>query len=142
MTFTHRFRATRRGLAPLLAAGVLALAGCAGLQPQTTEQLVQQRAQQRWDALLAGDFAKAWTYTPASSRARVKQDDYRDQFGRGGRWTAATVKSVECAAERCTANVSLTARLLIPGLQNQLTTGVVPEVWVREDGQWWYLPPL
>ena len=142
MTFTHRFRATRRGLAPRLAAGVLALAGCAGLQPQTTEQLVQQRAQQRWDALLAGDFAKAWTYTPASYRARVKQDDYRDQFGRGGRWTAATVKSVECAAERCTANVSLTARLLIPGLQNQLTTGVVPEVWVREDGQWWYLPPL
>ena len=142
MTFTHRFRATRRGLAPLLAAGVLALAGCAGLQPQTTEQLVQQRAQQRWDALLAGDFAKAWTYTPASYRARVKQDDYRDQFGRGGRWTAATVKSVECAAERCTANVSLTARLLVTGRQNQLTTGVVPEVWVREDGQWWYLPPL
>ena len=135
-----RLRVARR--CGLLAVAALALAGCAALTPRTPEEIVAQRVEERWDALIKGDFPKAWTYTPASYRARVKQDDYRDQFGRGGRWTAATVKSVECAAERCTANVSLTARLLVPGLQNQLTTGVVPEVWVREDGQWWYLPPL
>ena len=110
MMDTPRFRSTRRALAPLLAAGVLALAGCAGLQPQTTEQLVQQRAQQRWDALLAGDFAKAWTYTPASYRARVKQDDYRDQFGRGGRWTAATVKSVDTASAKAAKGLVVPAK--------------------------------
>ncbi|MFD2378067.1 hypothetical protein ACFSTJ_12145 [Ottowia pentelensis] len=120
----------------------MALAGCAGLQPQTTEQIVQQRAQQRWDALVAGDFAKAWTYSTPSFRQRVKQNDYRDQFGRAGQWTAAKVESVTCKAERCTAQVSLTARLLFPGFKNQLTTGEVPEIWVRDDGQWWYLPPL
>ena len=27
-------------------------------------------------------------------------------------------------------------------LLREMHTGVVPEVWVREDGQWWYLPPL
>ena len=133
-----RFRLSRRALAPLLAAGVLALAGCAALQPQTTEQLVAQRAEARWAALLDGDFHQAWTFTQPGFRALVKQKDYRKRFGAAGAWKGAQIHKVECQPERCTVNLRLTSVVLAPPFTGQEMVGYINETWVREDGQWWY----
>ena len=45
------------------------LAGCAALQPQTPEQIVEQRVEARWNALMKGDFEQAWTFTQPGFRA-------------------------------------------------------------------------
>lgn len=127
----------RTALAGLFA-GVLALGGCAALQPQTAEQIVAQRAEERWNALIARDFDKAWTYTQPAYRAIVKQGDYRNTFGIGGKWLGMQVIRVQCEPERCIARLRVTSRVTVSPFRNQELAGAIDETWVREDGQWWY----
>ena len=70
----------RVALASLLAAGALALAGCAALQPVTPESIVTQRVEQRWAALIDGNLEKAWEFAQPGFRAIVKQKDYRKRY--------------------------------------------------------------
>ena len=128
----------RTALASLVVAGALALAGCAALQPKTPEEIVTQRVEARWDALIKGDFPKAWTYTQPAYRAIVKQADYAKTFGAGGQWRGVQVHQVSCEAERCTVRIRLTTRVTLPPFRGQELTGALDETWVREDGNWWY----
>jgi hypothetical protein len=128
----------RTALASLVVAGALALAGCAALQPKTPEEIVTQRVEARWDALIKGDFPAAWAYTQPAYRAIVKQADYAKTFGAGGQWRGVQVHQVSCEAERCTVRIRLTTRVTLPPFRGQELTGALDETWVREDGNWWY----
>ena len=129
-----------------LLAGVLGaalwLGGCAALQPKTPEQVVQERAEARWAALIDGDFEKAWTYTQPGYRAIVKQKAYFRQFSGAGQWLGAQVHQATCEAERCTVRIRLTTKVLIPPFAGRDMVGAIDETWVREDGQWWYYQAL
>ena len=142
MTQTPRFRLSRRALAPLLAAGVLALAGCAAFTPKTPEQVVAERAEARWDALIHRNFEKAWEYTQPAYRALVAQKDYSKQFGAAGQWKGVQVHQVTCEPERCTVRLRLTSTLNVPRFQGQELIGYIDETWVRSDGQWWFYQSL
>ena len=128
----------RHALRAALAAAALALAGCAALQPQTPEQVVAQRAEARWNDLVKGDFEKAWDYTQPGFRALVKRERYFRRFGGGAQWTGAQVHKVTCEAERCTVRVRISAKVMAPPFKGQEVVSIMDEVWVREDGQWWY----
>lgn len=127
----------RAALAALLGA-TLWLAGCAALQPKTPEQVVGERVEARWAALIKGDFEKAWDYTQPGFKAIVKQADYRKRFGAAGQWKGVQVHQVTCEAERCTARIRLTSVMLLPQFKGMEVNGYIDETWVREDGQWWY----
>ena len=128
--------------AVLLATAVLGLASCAVLAPKTPEQVVRERAGQRWAALVDGDFDKAWTYTQPGYRAVIRQRDYYKQFGAGGQWKSAQVTDATCEAERCTVKLRLTTKVLVPPFTGQELVGVIDEVWIRDEGQWWYYSGL
>ena len=125
-----------------VAAAAIAVSACA-IQPQTTEDAVMSRAQQRWDALVAKDFKKAYTYMAPSYRALVTPEDYAKKFGTGGRWTSVAVRSAKCEAERCQVRVLVEAKVRVPmpGMRTgseQALSSNYDEPWVREDGQWWH----
>jgi len=126
----------------LLASAVLGaavwLAGCAGLAPQTPESVVTQRAEARWAYLLDGDYEKAWDLTQPGFRAVVKRDRYFRRFGGGARWTGAQVHEVKCEAERCTVRVRVSAKVEAPPFKGQEVVTYLDEVWVRDEGQWWF----
>lgn len=128
----------RTALRVTLAAAVLALAGCAGLQPLTTEQIVAERAEARWNDLIKGNFEKAWDYTQPGFRAVVPRDRYFRRFQNGGQWTGVQVHQVRCEAERCTVRLRISAKVLVAPFKGQEIATAMDEVWVREDGQWWY----
>jgi len=132
-------RQARAAGALLLAAFALWLSGCVGLTPATPEEIVSQRSQERWAAMIAGDFEKAWTYAQPGFRAEVKQADYRKRFGDGGQWKDAQVINTTCEVDRCTVRLRLVTVLSLPGFKGQELRGGIDEVWVREDGQWWFL---
>ena len=132
----------RVALASLLAAGALALAGCAALQPVTPESIVTQRVEQRWAALIDGNLEKAWEFAQPGFRAIVRQKDYRKRFGSAGQWKNAQVHSVQCEPERCTVRLRLTSVVMMPPRANREVAGYVDEVWVRDEGQWWYYQAL
>ena len=135
MSYPRLSSAARR--ATLLAA-TLWLAGCAGLSPKTPEAVVTQRAEARWAYLIGGDFEKAWDLTQPGFRAVVKRDRYARRFGTGGAWTGAQVHEVKCEAERCTVRLRISAKVLVAPFKGQEIATAMDEVWVREDGQWWY----
>ena len=132
----------RAALAALLATATLALAACAGLQPKTPEDVVRERSEARWDALIKRDFDKAWEYTQPAYRALVGQKDYYKRFGGAGQWKGVQIHEVTCEPERCTVRLRLTSTLNVPRFRGQELTGYIDETWVRADGQWWFYQAL
>lgn len=132
-------RPARRTLLAMAALGAAFwLAGCASLKPETAEDVVRQRAEARWHALIDGNFEKAWDYTQPGFRAVVPRDRYFRRFGAGARWTGVQVHEINCAAERCTVRVRVSAKVQTPPFNNQEIATMMDEIWLREDGQWWY----
>lgn len=132
----------RRGA--LLLALTLGLGACAGFGPRTPEQEVQARAEARWDALIKRDFAKAYGFTQPGFRAVVKAEDYAKRFGQAGAWKGVQIHDATCEAARCTVRVRLTTAVNIPRIARSIpeVTGYHDEVWVRDQGQWWYFEQL
>ena len=128
----------RAALAALLATATLALAACAGLQPKTPEDVVRERSEARWDALIKRDFDKAWEYTQPAYRALVGQKDYYKRFGGAGQWKGVQIHEVTCEPERCTVRLRVAAKVQAPPFTGQELVTYLEEVWVRDEGQWWY----
>ena len=125
-----------------VAALASALAGCDGLKPKTPEEVVAQRAEARWAALIKGDFDGAYAYLPPSFRAVVSAPDYRKRFGAAGQWKSVQIHGVQCEPERCTVKLRLTSLVMVPPRINREVIGYLDEIWVRDEGQWWYYQAL
>jgi hypothetical protein len=119
----------------LTAALAATLAGCANLPGRDATTTVQERAQARWNALVAGQIDKAYTYMTPSFRALTPYDSYRNSFGAAASWKAADVIDVRCETERC--EVSVRLRIQIPVSSIGPITTDTKEVWIQENGQWW-----
>lgn len=125
-----------------LIAGLLAAAlqaGCAassvGAQ-RPAEEVVLERAQRRWDALLAGDWAAAYRFATPAYRAVVTEQAYGNQFRGPLQWKSAQAKSAKCEEKRCKVFVTVTFVMMAPGLMGQPGRTDVEETWILEDGTW------
>lgn len=130
----------------LVAALLTVLAGCASADKSEEVVTPEARAQQRWDALLAGDFLKAYTYLSPGMRSEMTAEAYAAQIGaRPIRWGAAEVVGAECGEEgdgnlcRVSVKVDFTAPANTPGLKRLGATTVLVERWILVDGQWYFV---
>ena len=117
-----------------LALGFGILAGCASLGNKSDEDVVKERAQARYDALIKGDIKKAWEFTAPTYRQRVSADGYRSVMGGVGNWTKAEVSSVKCEEERCEVTGLITYRVPRMKMENTIP---LDDVWIKTDGKWW-----
>lgn len=119
---------------------VFALAGCASMSARTPEELVAQRAQERWDALIARNFSKAYGYLQPQYRKDNTLEKYVARFGDAGAWKAVQIHETTCEPERCTVRVRLTSANYVPNFAKAMPeiTSYFDEIWVREDGRWWF----
>lgn len=101
-----------------------------------------ERAQARWKALLAGDWAAAYLYMTPAYRAVVPQQRYGNQFGGPATWQAATPKDAKCEDRRCVVGVEIQFRIMLPGHSDRPMSTYVEEIWVLEEGQWYKFDPL
>ncbi len=126
----------------LVALGSLA-SGCATVGSESIEEKVAQRAQQRWDALLAGEIDLAYQFLSPARRSAIGLMDYQRQvFASRVRWVAADVGGVSCGADVCEAVVNLKSTVIspVPGVRSFDVSRNVTENWVLADHQWWYVP--
>jgi hypothetical protein len=121
----------------VVAVGVFGVvAGCAGGPGGLSgppEQAVAERAQLRWDALVAGDLEKAYGYLSPATRQVVTLVGYSSAT-RVGFWKKAKVEKVECpAADLCEVHLTVEYR--------RAATIATPlkESWTRSQGEWWYV---
>jgi hypothetical protein len=129
--------ALRRSLVVALLAAVLA--GCAST-PTTPEEIVRERAQARWNALLKGDFEGAYGYITPGGRAVVPLATYRGRIGSAVTWKSAEVASVTCETlERCTVQVKVTYLPVMRRAAVGTIERYLDETWVVDAGQWWFV---
>ncbi len=133
--------AARRQLFAVAAFAVAILSGCATVAPNAPEAAVTARAQQRWTALMASDWTAAHAFLTPAFRTTMPVERYKERFVGVPRWKSATVKSVKCEADTCTAVVRIEAEYGGRGGLQGLGTDV-PETWLKEDGQWYKFEPM
>ena len=124
----------------LPAVAMLALAACASV-PKTDP--VVERAQARWDALIAGNLEMAYTFYSPGYRSGTSLIDFGvDMRTRKVQWTSATYRSHTCDGDRCKVlfDVGFRVPRPVPGLNVYDGKDTVEDTWIRSNGQWWYLP--
>lgn len=120
----------------------LMLAGCAGLQLKTDEQIVMERAEKRMSALQARDFKKAYSYMTPGYKATKNLQRFQGEFAGGANITWFEVLSPECEPERCVVTVTrkykmqMTARGQAGTLREFENN--TRQTWIKVDGRWWY----
>ena len=144
ITQCHARRGSRRILlAAVLTAAAIAIGGCAAFKPKTPEQTVTERAQDRWDAMRADKFAKSYELTAPSYRAVKDEKTYRAGYGPSALWVNSRVSAVKCpSADLCKVMVEVGLKNTTPIRSPAVLTTNIEESWVREDGNWYYLPAL
>lgn len=116
----------------------LALAACAGVSTGNQKDLVRQRATEHWQALVAGEFNRAYTYIIPSFRAVVSADRYRSRFGTAVTWVGNEVLDVNCPeADRCVARSRIDFKPTISRKKDMILATYVDETWLFQEGQWW-----
>ena len=118
------------------------LTACA-TPPGSAGDTIEKRAQDRWDALLAGDYETAYSfYSPGFRSTRSVVDFTIGIRSRRVRWTSAEYMEHSCLENSCTVifNVGFTVNKPVPGMKKFDGSNTVEEKWVKTEGQWWYLP--
>jgi hypothetical protein len=120
----------------------LALSACATSQT-ARDEIIAQRAQARWDAMLAGDFEKAYAYFSPGYRTTTSVTDLEISFrARRVQYTSARYTAHSCEEAVCTVKMAVGYKVVRPvaGLQEWEGTSLIEERWVNSAGSWWYLP--
>ena len=143
-----KFKTQQQGKLTLLLAifltGVL-LSACAGnaTKPDDAEIFQVKYAQDRWDALLAGDFETAYTFYSPGYRSTMSVVDFAVEYRlRRIRYTSAQYKEHSCHEATCTVkfDVGFTVPKPVPGMNKWDGSENIEEMWVKTDGHWWFLP--
>lgn len=127
--------------AALLALALLALAACATV-PQQADPLIS-RAQARWNAMVAGEYEKAYAYYSPGFRSAISQTDFvLDMRVKRVRWTAAAYRDHNCEDNVCTVRFDIEYEALkpVPGVDKYNGKAVNEDNWVKTGGEWWYVP--
>ena len=135
-------RMTKYTFAAIACLAVL-LGGCAAA-PKSQDDIVIERAQQRWDAVIAGDLETAYTYYSPGFRATNSLIDYGVSMRvRKVRWTSAEYKSHDCEESRCSVvfDIGYKVGAPVPGVSVYEGSDVIEDRWIKTDGQWWFVPP-
>lgn len=135
-------------MATLLCAASLFLSGCAMLEPEGSEKWQEAqrkelatRAEDRWNALIKGDFEKVYSYTSPEYRSVVSLQQYKGKYGRSVDWRMARVANVSYDGPAvATVSVEVTYRVGLPRSGGEVieTQKAIFEKWIYKDREWWF----
>src|SRR5690554_7236845 len=113
---------------------MLIAGGCASVPSKNPEEQVAERAQARIDALMAGDYKKAYSFTSPGYRSAYPLVRYKARYLGAGNWTYAKAGKASCEDALCKVAIdikykSIHAKHELPSLLN--------EKWILVDGVWY-----
>ncbi len=129
----------------VLAAVALFLGACASTPPAPPldpEQIVSQRADQRWQLLIERKPAEAYDFLAPGYRSRFTREQYAAMMlSRPVEWNAAEVADVRCREpEVCTARIAMLITTQTPKIGKMQTPAFVIERWLLLENQWFLVP--
>jgi len=126
------------GLRLVVIVAGLAVAACAAISvdsaPEAKQKFVADRAEARWQALMKGDVDAAYAFLSPASKTATPLASYAKAI-KPGMWRQAKVDKVNCEAEVCKVQLSVT-------YDNRMMKGITTpiwESWVIEQGSAWYV---
>ncbi len=125
----------------LMMAGVF-LTACA-TAPESSGNFIAERAQDRWDALLAGDFETAYAFYSPGYRSSTSMIDLAFKIrSQRVQWVSAEYQDHSCVERVCSVDFRVGFKVIKPvkGMQVWESSSLIDEKWVKTEGQWWYLP--
>lgn len=130
----HSPRVWRSALAVL---AVAVTAGCASLgQSAKPEDQVVERSNALLQARMSNNFKQAYALTPPGYRAINDYQKFRMKYGNPWALDDGKLVSANCEAERCEVKRGyVTTTPVMPNTQIPIA---LTEVWIQQDGQWWW----
>ena len=127
-----------------LAITTLILSACASVtkDSETSSEALVDRAQDRWAALLANDYEKAFSYYSPGYRSTRTAINFAVAIkARRVQWQSAEYREHNCLENSCTFQFEVGYKVSkpVPGLDAYEYTSRVEEKWVKTEGQWWYV---
>ena len=139
-------------LMAVLIAATMFSAGCASdaAKPDKTSAVgaipnkaAEDRAQERWNLLIAHKADKAYDYLSPGYRATKTREDYAKEMNeRPVQWEKVLPYRQVCdKPDVCVIDLQIDAGVKMPGVSNKVSTvGFVTETWIRSRGKWYFLP--
>ena len=135
--------AARSVITALVLLAVMLLSACATTSTASREDVIKERSQARWDALLSRDYAGAYAFYSPGYRSTVSVVDFEIHFRmRRIRYSSAEYLDLSCEENTCTVRFNLGYRVNspVPGVNVWDGYDVIDEQWVKTGDEWWYLP--
>lgn len=107
------------------------------------EQRVIQRAEGRWQSLIAWDMEKSYSYLSPGTRQRMPLSVYMKKKALAPmQYTGAVVKNTQCENQVCTLKVQISYLYqgTVSAAQGQEMSSTITENWIMADGNWFYVP--
>jgi len=112
----------------------LVLVGCATPTVKSDEAVITERALERWNAVIAGNYDKAYEYISPAGRSIVTREGFKKSM-KPGFHKSASVQGVKCSGpEVCEVQLEIEYEF-----QGRRTKTPLLERWVKQDGMWWFL---
>ena len=141
--FQERPQCARSALAGAVLLVVALLTACATDPVARRDATIAERAQARWDALLAGDFATAYTYLAPGYRSAKSAADFEISIKtRRVRYDSAEYREHLCEDRVCTVKIWVAYTVPRPaqGVPEWKSRSMVEERWIEVGGEWWFSP--
>ena len=123
--------------------GLVLIVSCKNIdnKPLTAEEIVRARAGERWQALIEGQFEKAYSYEVPEYRKLYTADQYQRSKHGVGLWKKAEVVDVACM-EKCVVTMQIYVTINIARWGGTMdTSSLLKEQWMRDtgSGEWFHL---
>ena len=107
----------------------------------TDEERAGERAVERWQALIAGDFKKAYSYFGPGYRSATPYAAYEAKIKSAMvEWRKVSLTTVKCEPEVCTVELIMDYRPTVKDFKDYQMQKNLTEKWVKVDDQWWFVP--
>lgn len=107
---------------------------------------LEVRVSSRWDALVSNKLDQVYLFHSPARRKLYSFGQFQGGIGSSVEWLSASLRSAAINGNRADVFVDVQHRLLLPGAQGERfnssvgsINSSVHEVWLWEDGEWWYI---
>lgn len=112
------------------------------------KQTLEQRAVERWNAIISSDYEKAYEILSPAYRKNEKLTSYMlriDKVKTNLTWHKAEFKEKQCDGDVCQVDLTITYTYQMPRraygkVENIPTT--IKENWIKKDGEWYFVPKM
>ena len=118
------------------------VSGCASFVEHGPEEIVRQRVNERWDALIEGRLETAYTYETPEYRELYSLVDFSKTISGVGSWRKIEIDDIECVDEICVADIVIYATIhLGMGFEVVESDARAKENWIQHStsGQWYHI---